>query len=191
LLASASVDETLAFSDIAAGKVVQRMTLGSPATSMSFHDNGRTCAVGTESGNVLLYDLRNPSEVIASRQMQGRVSAVQFAPSCGESALSKPRRSSADSIEHSASSSVDELGRVVDSVLSRSRESANASTGGLVAKRQKVPANTVSSLDKVGGCRLVRMGQPLMNLIVNSFTPYTLIVLLTIGCCEGDRTRRA
>lgn len=147
LLASTSVDETLAFSDTSTSKIVQRMTLGSPATCMSFHDDGCTCAVGTDSGSVLVYDLRNPSKVIASHHMQERVSAIQFALGDGNAvAASKPRRStlsSTESAERSTSSPVDELGRVVDSVLTRSRDASSHAVAAKENKRQ------TASLDKV------------------------------------------
>lgn len=111
LLASASTDATLCFADIATGNMVQSMSLESPATSMSFHKNGYTCAVGTDSGKVLVYDLRNPSEMLASYQGDGNVLAVQFAPNTA----SKPRHSTS-----STTSNATELNHVVDSVLNRS-----------------------------------------------------------------------
>jgi len=146
LVASASIDETLAFSDTATGKIVQQMTLKSPATSMSFHNDGSTCAVGTESGHVFVYDLRQPSQVIASQQMDSSVSAVSFAPGDAASTSSKPRRStlsSTDSAEHSASS-VDQVGRVVDSVLNRSREASH-----VVNENKRPSIATPASIDKV------------------------------------------
>lgn len=174
LLASASVDETLCFSDTATGKSVQHMTLGSPATSMSFHDDGCTCAVGTESGRVLVYDLRNPTEIVASHKADGQVSAVEFAPSnsnTSSSAASKPKRSAmSDSIEHSASSA-DELGRVIDSVLNRSQEN-------------KPPSRVATSppLNKVRSGN----GAVVHENYIQEFT----LALVTLGCRKGNCTRR-
>ena len=117
LLASASTDATLCFSDVATGNIVQRMSLESPATSMAFHKNGCTCAVGTDSGRVLVYDLRNPRDMIASHQVDGgRVTAVQFAPNGGGSTASKPRQSSMSTSTNDGT----EESQVVDSVLNRS-----------------------------------------------------------------------
>lgn len=143
LVASASSDETLCFSDTQNGKVVQQMALESPATSLTFHDDGCTCAVGTESGRVLVYDLRNPSDVVASYQESDSVTCVKFAPAAsGEAstAVSKPRRSTLSSTK---STPDDDIGRVVDSALNRSRDS----------KENKRPLSTTTttpcSIDKV------------------------------------------
>lgn len=180
LVASASMDETLAFSDTASGNTVQQMKLGSPATSMSFHDNGRTCAVGTESGRVLVYDLRKTSDVIATCEVVGRVSCVQFAPGNGTAAANttKPRRSTlslTDSTEQDhTSSSVDELGRVVDSVLNRSRDSSsNAAVASKENKRPTVPLATSQSLDKVrntaGKCNKERTCSSLVSSLLTLY----------------------
>lgn len=119
LLASASTDASLCFSDTSSGNVVQRMSLTSPATCMAFHTNGSTCAVGTDSGQVFVYDLRNPSDIVASHQVDGKhvVSAVQFAPTGSSSTTaSRPRQSAMPTSTKDAT----ELEQVVDSVLNRS-----------------------------------------------------------------------
>ena len=156
LLASASVDETLAFFDASNGKLVQRMSLHSSATSMNFRNDGRTCAVGTESGRVLLFDLRKPEEPIATCQVDGKVSAVQFVPTCtggsdASNAVSTLRRSTLSLDNNSnkqdcaESIAVEELGRVVNP----SRALSAAGAGSVDSKRQTVTMSTSSLLDKV------------------------------------------
>ena len=153
LLASACIDETLIFSDTATGKTVQRMELESPASSLSFHGDGITCAVGTESGLALVYDLRQPNDPIASYQAKGRVSSLRFASDATAitaRTMSRSRRAtlSPDNVTTDSAEQKDELGREVQSVLNRSRDSTVASTlGRSVNEPHNVPLS--ASLDKV------------------------------------------
>lgn len=153
LLASACIDETLIFSDTATGKTVQRMELKSPASSLSFHGDGITCAVGTESGLALVYDLRQPNVPIASYQAKGRVSSLRFASDATTitaRTMSRSRRAtlSPDDVTTDSAEQKDELGREVQSVLNRSRDSTVASTlGRSVNEPHNVPLS--ASLDKV------------------------------------------
>jgi WD40 repeat protein len=55
--------------------------------SMSLHSNGVTCAVGCESGDIYIYDIRNSTEdvgitktMLASYQINGPVNSLHFAP---------------------------------------------------------------------------------------------------------------
>jgi WD40 repeat protein len=153
LLASACIDETLIFSDTATGKTIQRMELGSPASSLSFHGDGLTCAVGTESGQVLVYDLRQPNDPIASYQAKDRVSSLRFAPdstAITTLTMSRSRRAtlSPENVTTNSTEQKDEIGCVVESVLNRSRDSMVASTSGKsVNEPHNVPPST--SLNKV------------------------------------------
>lgn len=153
LLASACIDETLIFSDTATGKTIQRMELGSPASSLSFHGDGLTCAVGTESGLVLVYDLRQPNDPIASYQAKDRVSSLRFAPdstAITTLTMSRSRRAtlSPENVTTNSTEQKDEIGCVVESVLNRSRDSMVASTSGKsVNEPHNVPLST--SLNKV------------------------------------------
>lgn len=128
LLASASVDQALVFSDAAAGTVIQRMELGSPASCLTFHDDGLTCAVGTESKCVLVYDLRQPNDAMATYQANDVVTCLSFAPggtasngrtkSKSRQATLSPEKPTSNCPEQKA-----EFGRVVASVLDGSRDS--------------------------------------------------------------------
>lgn len=92
LLASASVDQSLVFSDAASSRVLQRMDLGSCASCLSFHDDGVTCAVGTDSGRVLTYDLRQPKDSFTTYQANNRVSALGFASDASVVTNGRPGR---------------------------------------------------------------------------------------------------
>ena len=107
--------------------------LGSPLSCMSFHDDGLTCAVGTESGRVLVYDLRQPEQPIATHEGKGRVNALQFAPSITTSSVARTKEParrttlSPETPSEQKDSSVEELGQFVDSVLhGDNRDSASA-----------------------------------------------------------------
>jgi len=55
------------------------ISLSSPVTSFSMHAGGVNCAIGSESGEVLVYDLRQ-SAPLASTYTSGAVTCLQFAP---------------------------------------------------------------------------------------------------------------
>lgn len=59
LFASASMDGDIVFYDVAQHKIVKVMPTASPITSMCFHDDGVTVAVGKANGDVAVYDLRS------------------------------------------------------------------------------------------------------------------------------------
>ena len=59
LFASAAMDGKIVFYDVAQRKIVKVMPTESPITTMSFHDDGVTVAVGRASGAVAVYDLRS------------------------------------------------------------------------------------------------------------------------------------
>ena len=154
LLASACIDETLIFSDTTTGKTVQRMELGSPASSLSFHGDGITCAVGTESGLALVYDLRQPNDPIARYQANDRVLSLRFAAPNGAAiatrTMSRSRRTtlSPENVMTNSTEQTNELGHALESVLNRSRDSMAASTLGRSANElHNVPLS--ESLDKV------------------------------------------
>ena len=113
---------------------------------MAFHTNGSTCAVGTDSGQVFVYDLRNPSDIVASHQVgDGKhvVSAVQFAPSGSSSTTaSRPRQSAMSTSTKDAT----ELEQVVDSVLNRSTKENKPSS-----------SKTTSSLNEVRTIRFATL----------------------------------
>jgi WD40 repeat protein len=80
LLASSSADGTLQFFDIRSGETIQELaSLSAPITSLSIHAGGINCAVGTDTGEVLVYDLRQSSP-LASMHAKGAVTGLQFAP---------------------------------------------------------------------------------------------------------------
>jgi WD40 repeat protein len=152
LLASASVDQTLVFSDTASGKTIQRMELGSPAFSLTFHDDGLTCAVGTESKCVLVYDLRQPNDAMARYQANDVITCVSFAPggSTANIGRTKSKRRQATLLPEKPTMNYaeqkDELGHVVEpSVPNRSLDSIVTTT--TTSERHNVPIS--ASLDKV------------------------------------------
>ena len=59
LFASASMDGDIVFYDVAQHKIVKVMPTAAPITSMCFHDDGVTVAVGKANGDVAVYDLRS------------------------------------------------------------------------------------------------------------------------------------
>lgn len=80
LLASSSADGTLQFFDIRSGETIQQLAaLSAPISSLSMHEGGINCAVGTDTGEVLIYDLRQ-NEPLASMHANGPVTSLQFAP---------------------------------------------------------------------------------------------------------------
>lgn len=80
LLGASSADGTLKFFDIRSGETIQELaSLSSPVTSFSMHAGGVNCAIGSESGEVLVYDLRQ-SAPLASTYTSGAVTCLQFAP---------------------------------------------------------------------------------------------------------------
>eukprot|EP01117_Protostelium_nocturnum_P014993 TRINITY_DN5769_c0_g1_i1.p1 TRINITY_DN5769_c0_g1~~TRINITY_DN5769_c0_g1_i1.p1 ORF type:complete len:674 (-),score=257.52 TRINITY_DN5769_c0_g1_i1:830-2851(-) len=67
-LASVGLDKRIIFFDLEEKKVVRTIVTDSPLTTVSFMDDGARIAVGTTSGKIMIYDLRNntnsPSQII-------------------------------------------------------------------------------------------------------------------------------
>lgn len=59
LLCSVGLDQRINFFDSALQRCVKTFETGAPLTALSFSNDGNSIAVGTLSGGVLLYDLRN------------------------------------------------------------------------------------------------------------------------------------
>lgn len=86
LLSATSADGSLQFFDVRTSETIQELAkLSSPITSLSMHAGGVNCAVGTASGEVIVYDLRQV-EPLAKMQMHDSVTSLQFAP------IPKPKR---------------------------------------------------------------------------------------------------
>jgi WD40 repeat protein len=80
LLAATSDDGTLMFFDMQSGETIHQLAaLASPITCMSLHYDGMSCAVGTESGDVFMYDLKENTP-LSSLRVKYAVSSIQFAP---------------------------------------------------------------------------------------------------------------
>ena len=80
LLAATSDDGTLMFFDTQSGETIHQLAaLASPITCMSLHDDGMSCAVGTESGEVFMYDLKENTP-LSSLRVKYAVTSIQFAP---------------------------------------------------------------------------------------------------------------
>lgn len=81
LLASASADGILQFFDKKAGSAIEQMEkVRNGISTMALHGDGVTCAVGNNSGEVILYDLRQAHQPLASMYVQGPVTSLQFSP---------------------------------------------------------------------------------------------------------------
>lgn len=86
LLGATSTDGSLMFYDKSSGEMIQQLaSLSCGINSISMHDDGVSCAVGTETGEVLMYDLRQNSP-LSSIYVEGSVKSLQFAP------ISKPKQ---------------------------------------------------------------------------------------------------
>ena len=93
LLASSSLDGTLNFIDIKSnelihGEIVSNNNINSSnqgsgyscsITCLSLHSDGISCAVGTNTGNILVYDIRKVNGVVASLSVQDSVTSIQYA----------------------------------------------------------------------------------------------------------------
>jgi WD40 repeat protein len=80
LLAASRQDGQLAFLDIRTGETIQTIQVEDSISSLSFHVDGILCAVGTETGRVLLYDLRAPDRIVAGKDFDEPIVALEFAP---------------------------------------------------------------------------------------------------------------
>lgn len=80
LFGSTSADGSLMFYDKNSGETIQQLaSLSSGIQSLTMHSDGFSCAVGTEAGEVLMYDLRQ-NMPLSSLYVQGPVKSLQFAP---------------------------------------------------------------------------------------------------------------
>ena len=77
LLACSSIASTLTFFDINEEKRIKTISTESPLTSVAFHDNGHTFAVGGASGSLFVYDLRNLKEPISKINLEGHKTSIK------------------------------------------------------------------------------------------------------------------
>ena len=89
LIISCAQDGTVLAHNISEGTSYEVCALGDNniIQSMSLHSNGATCAVGCESGDIYICDIRNstkdvgiPKTMLASYQINGPVHSLHFAP---------------------------------------------------------------------------------------------------------------
>ncbi len=81
LLASTSTDGSLQFFDKGSGSLIEEIgRLQSGISSLSLNIDGISCAVGTKSGQVLIYDLRRPGSTLANIHIRGAVTSLRFSP---------------------------------------------------------------------------------------------------------------
>uniref|UniRef100_A0A7S4J780 Uncharacterized protein n=1 Tax=Odontella aurita TaxID=265563 RepID=A0A7S4J780_9STRA len=100
LLATSSLDGTVAFHDVNSRKTIQTVRAPAPPNAVgrspgvscvAFHSDGVTCAAGTDAGSALLYDLRKagtgPLSTLTFSRTGGEavppVAAVKFADRAG------------------------------------------------------------------------------------------------------------
>jgi WD40 repeat protein len=81
LLASTSQDGSLQFFDKGSGALIQELVrLPNCITSLALNADGFSCAIGTDEGEVLIYDLRRAGSDLASIHVQRAVRSLQFSP---------------------------------------------------------------------------------------------------------------
>ena len=83
LLAASSHDGQLVFMDVRTGQTIQVIHADKEISSLSFHIDGILCAIGSTTGHVFIYDLREPDQVVATQEFDGPIVAVEFAPRSG------------------------------------------------------------------------------------------------------------
>ena len=82
LLSSAGMDGTIQFFDIMMGKNVKVIDTQNELTAMSFCPDGHTVAVGTTSGKILIYDLKDAKRVkLALKGQESKNSQGSYASS--------------------------------------------------------------------------------------------------------------
>ena len=92
LIASSSLDGTLNFIDIKSNELIHEEIVTTTAatgggghnkrcsiTCLSLHSDGISCAVGTNTGNVVVYDIRKVNCIVAQLQVQNAVTNIQYA----------------------------------------------------------------------------------------------------------------
>lgn len=81
LLASTSREGSLQFFDKGSGALIEELArLTSGISSLALCSDGFSCAVGTESGEILIYDLRRTGSAVASIIVSGEVRGLRFSP---------------------------------------------------------------------------------------------------------------
>ena len=81
LLASTSQGGTLLFFDKGSGALIEELArLPTHISSLTLNSDGYSCAIGTEAGEVLIYDLRGTGSALASILVQGAVRSLHFSP---------------------------------------------------------------------------------------------------------------
>eukprot|EP00934_Nitzschia_sp_Nitz4_P007960 Nitzschia sp. Nitz4//scaffold3_size479765//65443//67234//NITZ4_000024-RA/size479765-augustus-gene-0.22-mRNA-1//-1//CDS//3329550530//7950//frame0 len=81
LLATSSEDGLVQFFDTKSGSVIEQMEkVQNGITDLALYADGISCAVGNSQGEVILYDLRQAHQPLASMYVQGSVTAMQFSP---------------------------------------------------------------------------------------------------------------
>jgi protein NEDD1 len=63
LLCTSGLNNRIHFFDIQEGREVKKIDTGTPLSSLAFCGDGHTVAVGTISGRVLLYDLKDAKKI--------------------------------------------------------------------------------------------------------------------------------
>jgi len=81
LVASTSQDGSLQFYDKGSGALIEELArLPTSITSLTLNADGFSCAIGTEAGEILIYDLRRGGSNLASIYVQGAVRSLHFSP---------------------------------------------------------------------------------------------------------------
>lgn len=81
LLASTSDDGSLQFYDKGSGSLIEELPrIPSGISSLTLNVDGISCAVGTNAGHALVYDLRQTGSPLASINVQGVIKALRFSP---------------------------------------------------------------------------------------------------------------
>jgi WD40 repeat protein len=80
LLCSVGLDQKMIFYDIPDKRIVNQFEYSAPLTSLSFHCDGHTVGAGTLYGNVIVLDLRNPSEPLMTLKGHGDnpINTIEF-----------------------------------------------------------------------------------------------------------------
>eukprot|EP01017_Pseudomicrothorax_dubius_P024493 TRINITY_DN2602_c0_g1_i2.p1 TRINITY_DN2602_c0_g1~~TRINITY_DN2602_c0_g1_i2.p1 ORF type:complete len:371 (+),score=30.17 TRINITY_DN2602_c0_g1_i2:159-1271(+) len=137
LLSSASLDQKVHFFDISERKVVKTLSTESPLTSLAFHADGHTIAVGTLYGQILVYDLRASHNV--KNTLKGHDNnAVNFLDFAGRVNLE------GEKVQLNESSTSLKLGERNASVTLKENVPVVA---GLASKKSSVGANDTSILN--------------------------------------------
>ena len=137
LLASTSQDGSLQFFDKGSGAFIEELArLPTRISSLTFNSDGYSCAIGTEAGEVLIYDLRRTgSDCLASIYVQGVVRSLHFSPPPKKRGVANEPTSS--------------LNRVVSSTPEMKKESSSTPGLSLTPRQyeQQRPPSSLASED--------------------------------------------